>query len=127
MNMVMLDGTGTPPPEQVDDIILTDDLLCIGANESPKKSLFWTRVNIQNQCVWALADSGSCRNLITEKLWNLLPIHPQVEPPGHTIVIAGNGRMLEIMGWASLRLQIGGRVLYHDCGIVKDLPIDFII
>ena len=50
-----------------------------------------------------------------------------MDPPGHTKVIAGNGKILVIIGWVTLRLKIAGRVVYHDCGIVKDLPIDFIL
>ena len=68
LGMIILDETTSTPPEQVDDIIISDDLLCVGTGEHPKRSLFWTTVNIQNKCVWALADSESCRNLIARKL-----------------------------------------------------------
>ena len=45
-NLILVDDTVHLPPEQVDDIIVSDDLLCIGADENPKRSLFWMTVNV---------------------------------------------------------------------------------
>ena len=125
--LLLIDIESADPPGEIEDIILTDDLLCIGSDENPRRSLFWTTLNVENRCVWALADTGSCRNLISEKCWLNLPIHPPIQPPGHTKVIAGNSKVLEVLGWVALRLEISTRTIYHECGIVRNLPVEFIV
>ena len=82
---------------------------------------------VQDKNIWILADTGSCRNLISENFWNSLPLHSQLAPPGATIVVAGDGNVLQLVGWAILKLEILGKQLYHEVGIVKDLPVNFLL
>ncbi|KAF0097232.1 MAG: hypothetical protein FD142_3166, partial [bacterium] len=49
------------------------------------------------------------------------------QPPGPTRVLASNSRALELIGWAPLRLELGGRTIYHEVGVVHDLPVDVIL
>ena len=61
------------------------------------------------------------------KIMESTPYSPYCSTTRNTKVIAGNGRILEIQGWVILKLQVAGRTVFHECGIVKDLPISFII
>ena len=92
----------TPPPTPA-SVLITDDLLCAGPEAAPHRSLFWTVINIQDRSLWALADTGSSRNLCSETLWNALPLHPALQPPGPTRVLASNSKALDVLRWAVLR------------------------
>ncbi|KAF0096477.1 MAG: hypothetical protein FD144_5878, partial [Rhodospirillaceae bacterium] len=113
----------TPPPTPA-SVLITDDLLCAGPEAAPHRSLFWTVINIQDRSLWALADTGSSRNLCSETLWNALPA---LQPPGPTRVLASNSKALDVLGWAVLRMEVAGRAVYHEVGVVRELPVDVII
>ena len=92
-----------------------------------KRSLFWVVVQIQIRCLWALADTGSCRNLMTESLFNSLQVQPHFLTRTSLNVIVGNGATLEVLGWCILRFAIIDRIVFHQVGIVRGLPVDFIV
>ena len=48
-------------------------------------------------------------------------------PPGSTVVVAGDGKILDLQGWTVLNFEIAGQTLYHEVGVVKDLPLEFLI
>ena len=82
---------------------------------------------VQDRDVLTLADTGSCRNLMSESFWKSLPVQGILAPPGSTVVVAGDGKNLDLLGWLLVKFTIGGRPLYHEVGIVHDLPLDFLL
>ena len=61
-------------PNKAPSIFTSDDMLMTNVKQSAKRLLFWVITSIQNRNLWALADTGSCRNLMSEKFWKALPI-----------------------------------------------------
>ena len=106
-------------------IYTTDDMLC--SHISTKRLLFWVAAAIQDRNLWVLADTGSCRNLLSEKFFESLPISPRLAAPGATVVVAGDGKELDLLGWATVNFEIAGKMVYHEFGVVKDLPVDFLL
>ena len=114
-------------PKEAPSVYTSDDILCANVKSSAKRLLFWVVTSIQNKNLWALADTGSCRNLINEKFWKNLPIPLKMSPPGSTVVVAGDGKVLDLLGWVILNFSIAGQTVYHEVGIGKDLPVEFLI
>ena len=48
-------------------------------------------------------------------------------PPGSVQVIAGDGNALDLLGWVILKLEICNDVVYHEVGVVKDLPVSILL
>ena len=48
-------------------------------------------------------------------------------PPGPTVVVAGDGKILDLLGWVILKFEINGQILYHEVGVVNHLPLEFMI
>ena len=105
----------------------TDEILGLQITADPKRLLYWTQVGIQGDSIKTLGDTGSCRNLMSYSMWDKLKIRPTLTPPGSTRIIAGNGEPLGLVGWITLRFTIAGHEVFHEVGIVKGLPVDFII
>jgi len=112
---------------QAPNIYTSDDILCANVKNSSKRLLFWVIVSLQDKNIWALADTGSCRNLVNEKFFRTLPIQATILPPGSTVVIAGDGKILDLIGWLILNFEVAGTTVYHEIGIVKDLPVDLLL
>ena len=85
------------------------------------------KTTVQDKTVWGLADTGSCRNLINEDFYQQLPIKGTMFPPGTITVIAGDGNMLDLLGWTVLKMEVGNEVIYHEVGVVKDLPFSVLM
>ena len=118
------------PINQIPRINCTDDFLGQQGervDEDPTRLLFWSVIHVQNQTLWALADTGSCRNLMSEQFWNTLNLKTSLSPPGLRKVLAGDGLPLEIVGWITLIFRIGCNTVCHEVGVVKGLPVDFLI
>ena len=64
---------------------------------------------------------------MSEKFWKALPIPVTLTPPGSTVVVAGDGIILDLLGWTILNFEIAGQTVYHEIGVVKDLPVEFLI
>ena len=64
---------------------------------------------------------------MSEKFWKTLPVPAKIQPPGSTVVVAGDGKILDLVGWAILNFEIAGHTVYHEVGIVKDLPLEFLV
>ena len=104
-----------------------DHPLSANVKEPAKKLLFWVKGSVQNKNLWVLADTGSSRNLMSEKFWKQLPIPPKLSPSGSTVVVAGDGKILDLLGWIILNFDIAGQTVYHEVGVVKDLPLEFLM
>ncbi len=89
--------------------------------------LFWTVVHVQSEALWALADTGSCRNLMSEAFWKSLHLNVPFSPPGLTRVLAGDGLPVDLRGWAQVVFTIGGHTVCHEVSIVRGLPLDFLV
>ena len=48
-------------------------------------------------------------------------------PPGHTVVVAGEGQRLELEGWVILKVEVTKRPVYHQFGIVNGLPVEILL
>ena len=114
------DGT----PLQVPLVHTSDEFLFAHSECSAKRSLFWVNVGLQDRNIWALADSGSCRNLVNSEFYKTLPIKMELFPPGLIAVVAGDGKDLELVGWTIIRLEFGSHSIYHEFGVVPELPVD---
>ena len=95
--------------------------------EGHSRNLFWTLTQIQDKLVWALADTGSTANLISNKFYNTLLIKPKIKPPGNIRIIAGNGQPLKLLGYITLCFAPAGVPVYHEVAVVEDLDLDFVI
>ena len=82
---------------------------------------------MQTLPVWILADSGSVRNLIDEDVFKRLPYRPQLRDPGEVRVIGGNGEALDLKGFAVLPVALGSELLWHEFGVVPDLPLEVLV
>ena len=120
-------SSSVPPDSPGPEVYTSDDVLFTGVNQSASRLLLWTLVTVQDRNQWALVDTGSCKNLISEGFFKKLPLPSHMAPPGHTVVVAGDGQKLELEGWVILKLEVTGRPLYHQFGIVKGLPVDILL
>ena len=129
-------GTGAVGPEglvlggKLPNAPLVDtssDVFSAPSDCSSERTLFWTPVVVQSKSLFGLVDSGSCRNLISDLLWEFLPQKPALIPPGHTLVVAGDGRSLDLLGCCVLKFDVVGKSVLHEVSVVKGLPVDFII
>ena len=76
---------------------------------------------------WALADTGSWRDLLSEKFYKSLPLQVPVSPPGSTVVVDGNGKALHLRGWGTFKFEIDRKNFFHEVGVVRNLTVDFLI
>ena len=94
---------------------------------TPRMQLFFVLGAVQTLPVWILADSGSVRNLIDEGVFNRLPYRPPLRDPGEVRVIGGNGEALDLKGFAVLPVSLGSELLWHEFGVVPDLPLEVLV
>ena len=94
---------------------------------TPRMQLFFVLGSVQTLPVWILADSGSVRNLIDEAVYLKLPYQPPIRDPGDVLVIGGNGEALELKGFAVLPVSVGTTLLWHEFGVVPNLPLEVLI
>ena len=97
------------------------------ASEPCERLLFWTQLSIKNKTIWALADTGSCENVMSETFWLSLPNKPALRPPGDRVLLSAHGKTLQVLGWALMKFEINKVTLFHEIGIVKDVPLDLLI
>ena len=71
-----------------------------------------------------MMDTGASRNLMSSEFFAQLFHQPELRPPGAMRIIAGNGASLDLRGWTTLVVAIGGHWIFHEFGIVGDMPID---
>ena len=86
--------------------------------------LFFVKSMVQNTPLWMLADSDSSRNLISENVFRRLAFQPPIRAPGDERVIGGSGEALQLQGFAVLPVAFGSVLLWHEFGVVRDLPLE---
>ena len=86
--------------------------------------MFFVNVQFQNRWTWSMMDTGASQNLMSLKFFEQLFHQPVLRPPGPIRIVAGNGASLDLKGWATLMTSIGGNWLFHEFGIVGDMPLD---
>ena len=94
---------------------------------NPRMALFFVMGAVQTLPTWILADSGSVRNLIDEQVYKRLPFQPPIRSPGDCRVIGGNGEPLDLKGFAVLPVTLGDTLLWHEFGVVPDLPLEVLV
>ena len=114
----------TPPP--LVNVDVSEDLLAAHISRD-KKTLFWVPAGVQDRTVWALIDTGASRNLISQQIYEAMPHPTELRPPGSMMIVAGNNQEIPLMGWITLRFTINTRIVYHDFGVAKNLPLDMLI
>ena len=92
-----------------------------------RSRLFFVPAIVQNRYIHMLADSGSVRNLINEKLFTDLQFQPPLRPAGDCRVVGCNNQALPLKGFAVLPVVIHSVVLWHEFGVVSNFPLDALI
>ena len=118
----MVLGEDLQPPLLV-NVDVSEDLLSKPITRE-KKTLFWVPVGVQDRTVWALINTGACRNLSSQRDYEALPQLPTLRPPGTMMMVAGNNPEIPQLGWMAVRFTINTRSAYHEFGVVRNLPID---
>ena len=94
---------------------------------SSRLRLFFVEAMVQSVPMWILADSGSSRNLINENVYRRLPYQSAIRDPGDVRVIGGSGEALRLLGFAVLPVVFGATLLWHEFGVVADLPLEALV
>ena len=81
----------------------------------------------QNKLVWALIDSGSSRNLLSEETYQSLAARPRMRSPGRVQILTGNETPVELLGFVTLIVHVTGIDLYHEFGVIRDFPLRAVI
>ena len=108
----------------IDPAMPAPDLSLSGNGRS---RLFFVPAIVQNKFVHMLADSGSVRNLINDKLFADLQFQPPLRSPGDCRVVGCNNQALPLKGFAILPVVIQSVVLWHEFGVVSNFPLDALI
>ncbi len=96
--------------------------------EGHNRNLFWCLTQIQDQLIWALADTGSAGNIIDKKFYDRLPEKPPIRPAGSSRLVAGNGTVMELLGFITLIFRPAGHFACHEVQVVGDLDgLDFVV
>ena len=88
--------------------------------------LFFLGITLQQKRVWALIDSGSSRNIMSEELYRTLIVRPVLQTSEENIV-AGNGKPIVLRGVAVFAVRLTTFWLFHEFGVVAELPLPAII
>ena len=94
---------------------------------SERMQLFFVLEAVQTLSTWILVDSGSVQNLVDEIIYKKLPYKPSIKNPGDCRVIGGNGEPLDLKGFTVLPVTLGTRLLWHEFGVVPNLPLEVLI
>ena len=73
-----------------------------------RDDMFFVKIQFLNRWTSSLMDTGASRNLMSLAFFDQLSPQPELRPPGETRVIAGNGASLDLRGWTTLVVAIGG-------------------
>ena len=65
----------------------------------------------------------SCRRSFFGQLFH----QPELRAPGAMRILVGNGAALDLRGWTTLVVAIDGHWLYHEFGVVGDMPLDAVV
>ena len=93
----------------------------------PLKELFFCVIGVQNKLVWALIDSGSSRNLLSEETYQSLAARPRMRSPRQVQILTGNETPVELIGFVTLIVHVTGIDLYHEFGVIRDFPLRAVI
>ena len=94
---------------------------------TPRMQLFFVLGAVQTLPTWILADSGSVRNLVDEAVYKKLLYQPPIRNPGECRVIGGNGKPLDLKGFAVFKVTLGTILLWHEFGVVPNLSLEVLI
>ena len=67
------------------------------------------------------------QNLVDEAVYTKLPYQPPIRNPVGCRVIGGNGEPLDLKGFAVLPITLGTILLWHEFGVVPNLPLEVLI
>ena len=124
------DGTAVVSAVEDSRIRVCDTMIRVdeeAAQGTDRMALFFLRGAVQSLPTWILVDSGSVRNLIDEAVYKKLPYQPPIREPGDCRVIGGNGEPLKLKGFAVLPVTLDDTLLWHEFGVVPNLPIEVLI
>ena len=107
--------------------VLDPAMPAVPTPNTSRMRLFFVESMVQSTPMWLLAESGSSRNLINELAFSRLLFQPPLRPPGDVRVVGGSGEVLQIKGFAVLPISFGTTLVWHEFGVVKDLPLEALI
>ena len=99
----------------------------VGDECPARMKLFFVLGALQTTSFWILADSGSARNLMSEATFNKLPYRPPIVQKEGVHVVSGSNKEMSIQGWAVIPMTFGPVILWHEFGIVPELPLEVLI
>ena len=127
-NVVVDDSMEVEETAQAPELHVLDPAMpAVPIPNTSRMRLFFVESMVQSTPMWILADSGSSRNLINEQTFNRLPFQPTLRSPGDVRVIGGSGEALHLKGFAVLPVSFGSTLVWHEFGVVKDLPLEALI
>ena len=127
-NVVVDDPMEVEEASQAPELRVLDPAMpAVPTPNTSRMRLFFVESMVQSTPMWILADSGSSRNLINELAFSRLLFQPPLRPPGDVRVVGGSGEALQIKGFAVLPISFGTTLVWHEFGVVKDLPLEALI
>ena len=96
-------------------------------SRDPAQGLFFVQITLQKYRIFALADSGASRNLMSHQRYETLHVRPRLTPSRGLKVIGGNGLPIPLLGFADFAVKVADAWICHGFGIVDDLPLDVIL
>ena len=127
-NVVVDDPMEVEEASQAPELRVLDPAMpAVPTPNTSRMRLFFVESMVQSTPMWILADSGSSRNLINELAFSRLLFQPPLRPPGDVRVVGGSGEVLQIKGFAVLPISFGTTLVWHEFGVVKDLPLEALI
>lgn len=99
----------------------------VGDETSGRPKLFFVFGTVQSNDFWLLANSGSARNLISLEAFNKLLFKPSMKSKENIHVIGCSGEELQIQGWTIVPVLMSGVQLWHEFGVVPELPLEVLI
>ena len=127
-NIVMDDPLEVEETAQAPQLQVLDPAMpAVPGPNTSRMRLFFVESMVQSTPMWILADSGSSRNLINEVTFNRLAFQPPLRPHGDVRVIGGSGEALHLRGFAVLPVSFGATLVWHEFGVVRDLPLEALI
>ena len=92
-----------------------------------RDDMFFVGIQVQNRWTWAMFDTGASKNLVSTKFFGQLFHRPELRAPGAMRILVGNGAALDLRGWTTLVVAIDGHWLFHEFGVVGDMPLDAVV
>ena len=89
--------------------------------------LFFVLGAVQTLLTWVLADSGSVRNLISNRIYKKLQYQSPIRVPGNCKVIGGKSKPFNLKKFTILSVTLGTTLLCYKFGVVPKVSLKVLI